>query len=58
LCSIGVNFSGLAGEGAVAGFADHAGPLGQAQDIENQRHFAVAHHAGSGKRLDRLELLP
>ena len=37
--------------------ADHAGALRQAEHIENQRHLAVAHNAGSGKRLYGFELL-
>ncbi len=48
---------GFFSHGAVASFADHIGPLRQAQHIQDERYFAVAHDARSGKSLDRFELL-
>src|SRR4029077_4575490 len=38
-------FCGLFGESAVSGFRNHAGPLRQAEYVQNERYFPIAHDA-------------
>src|SRR5579872_219209 len=54
--SLSSSVAGLFGQGAVSCFVNYSGPLRQAQHVENQGYLSIAHDAGSGKRLDRLQL--
>ena len=49
-------FGGFFSQRAIPRFRDHAGALGQAKHVQDERNFAVPHDARPGKGFNRLEL--